>query len=142
MSQAKNGDTVKVHYTGTLDDGTIFDSSENREPLEFKIGDGSLLKMFEEGVVGLATGEAKDVKIPAAEGYGEFREDLVGQIPKTNLPEGIEPKVGMQLQTRTADGHTMLLRVTEVSEANITVDANHDLAGKDLNFNIKLVEIL
>ena len=142
MAQAENGNTVKVHYVGTLDNGTQFDSSKGKDPLEFTIGSGTLLPKFENAVVGLAPGETTNIKIPAAEGYGLRRDDLVIKIEKAKLPPTIKPEIGMKLQMRTAQGEPMILNVVELLEDAIVVDANHELAGMDLNFDIELVEIL
>lgn len=141
MSNAKNGDKVRVHYTGKLESGEVFDSSEGRNPLEFTIGENQVLKKFEESVEGLKVGDSANVFIPAAEAYGVRHDHLVAQIPKDRLPETIEPEVGMKLQTQTADG-PMVVQITEVGESEVTIDANHELADKNLNFDIKLVEIL
>lgn len=141
MSKAQNGNKVKVHYTGTLDNGTKFDSSVGREPLEFTIGEGMLLPMFEEIVIGLEPGETAKVKIPAAEGYGLRNEELVIKIEKAKLPPTIVPEIGMKLQMRTQDGQPLVLNIIEINDDNIIVDANHELAGLDLNFTIELVEI-
>ncbi len=138
---AKNGDTVKVHYTGKLNDGTSFDSSLNREPLEFTIGEGKLLKKFEDSVIGMAEGDKKDISIPAAEGYGGRREELVGNIPLSQLPPDITPETGMQLQLQTPEGHPLIITITDIAEDHITVDGNHRLAGQDLNFELQLMEI-
>lgn len=142
MAIAKNGDTVKVHYTGTLDDGTQFDSSVGGNPLEFKIGEGALLEKFETAVIGLEPGQSNNVHIPAEDGYGLVRDDLIATVPKTNLPPEISPEVGMQLKMQTPDGGAMILRITEVMENAIKVNANHELAGENLNFKIDLLEIL
>ncbi|QTN39349.1 peptidylprolyl isomerase [Cryomorphaceae bacterium] len=141
MSQVKQNDTVRVHYTGTLADGEIFDSSREREPLEFTLGQGQLIPGFENGVIDMKTGETKTVHIPAAEAYGERREEMIQEVPKDQLPEEIKPEVGMTLFSRTPDGREMPLIVSEVLETSIMVDANHPLAGKDLTFEIELVEI-
>lgn len=141
MKKAKNGDTVKVHYTGKLNDGTIFDSSEGKDPLKFKIGEGHLLQAFEQGVIGLAEGGSKNVQITAEEGYGMRQDKLIGKIPFEALPEGLTPEVGMRLQMQTPEGQLVVLKINKISENDITVDANHELAGEDLNFEIELVEI-
>ena len=141
MSQAKSGDTVKIHYTGTLDDGTQFDSSEGREPLEFELGAGQVIPGFDSAVDGMAVGEQKTVNIPAAEAYGERNDEMIQDVPKTALPGDMEPEVGMGLQAQSPDGQVMQLTVTAVAEDTITVDGNHPLAGKPLNFDITLVEI-
>jgi len=142
MAKAQDGNKVKVHYTGTLDNGTQFDSSVGREPLEFTIGEGMLLPMFEEIVIGLEPGETAKVKIPAADGYGLRNEELVIKIEKAKLPPTIVPEIGMKLQMRTPDGQPLVLNITDINDDNIIVDANHELAGLDLNFTIELVEII
>lgn len=141
MSQVKDGDTVKVHYTGTLKDGTVFDTSAEREPLEFTLGQGQLIPGFEKAVQGLAVGDSTEVDIPSDEAYGESREDLVISVPKDQLPDDVEPQIGMQLQVNQQDGQPIPVRITEVGEENLTLDANHPLAGQDLKFEIELVEI-
>lgn len=142
MTQAKSGDTVRIHYTGTLDDGTEFDSSAGRDPLEFALGSGQVIAGFDNAVDGMAVGEKKSVTIPPAEAYGERHEQLVQEVPKSALPDEISPQVGMQLQSQSPEGNVMNLVVTDVSEESITVDANHPLAGQALTFAIELVEIV
>ncbi|MGB5247425.1 MAG: peptidylprolyl isomerase [Woeseia sp.] len=142
MSHAKTGDSVRIHYTGKLDDGTEFDSSAGRDPLEFKLGEGGIIPGFEKAVDGMAVGESKSVKIEPQEAYGPRHDQLVQEVPKTALPENLEPSVGMQLQSETPDGQAMMLVVTEVADETITVDGNHPLAGRTLNFDIELVEIV
>lgn len=142
MSQAKNGDKVRIHYTGKLDDGTPFDTSEGRDPLEFQLGDGGIIPGFEKAVDGMEVGESKSVTIAPEDAYGPRHEQLVQDVPKSALPDDIEPAVGMQLQSQTPDGQPMHLVVTAVSDEAITVDGNHPLAGKNLNFDIKLVDIV
>lgn len=141
MSKAKNGNTVKVHYTGTLEDGSIFDTSREREPLEFKLGEGQLIPGFEKAVETLNVGESTSVNIPAAEAYGEPRTEMVVTIPKEQLSQDIQAEVGMQLQVNQPDGSAIPVRIAEVGDTEITLDANHPLAGKDLKFEIELVEI-
>lgn len=141
MTTAKSGDTVKIHYTGTLDNGTQFDSSAGREPLEFALGGGQVIPGFDKAVDGMAVGESKTVTIPAEEAYGQRHEQLVQEVPKTALPDEMEPSVGMQLQSQSPDGQVMNLVVTEVADESITVDANHPLAGQALTFAIELVAI-
>ena len=141
MEVAKKGNRVKVHYTGKLQDGTIFDSSIEREPLEFVIGDGNMIKGFDQAVEGMQTGETVTANIPSSEGYGERRPDMMVEVPIDQVPENINPAVGQQLSVQQANGQTMPVVVTAVSEDKITLDANHPLAGKDLTFEINLVEI-
>ncbi len=141
MSQAKSGDTVKIHYTGTLADGTQFDSSAGRDPLEFALGSGQVIPGFDSAVDGMAVGDSKTVDIPPEEAYGQRHEQLIQQVPKSALPEEMTPETGMQLQSQSPDGQIMNLVVTEVAEETITVDGNHPLAGQTLTFDIELVAI-
>ena len=142
MATAKSGDTVRIHYTGTLDDGTQFDSSSGREPLEFALGGGQVIPGFDSAVDGMTVGESKKVTIAPDDAYGQRHEQLVQQVPRDILPDDMNPAVGMQLQSQSPDGQTMNLTVTEVLEETITVDANHPLAGQALTFAIELVEIV
>jgi peptidylprolyl isomerase len=142
MTQAKSGDTVRIHYTGTLDDGTQFDSSDGRDPLEFALGGGQVIPGFDSAVDGMAVGENKSVTIESDQAYGERHEQLVQQVPKSVLPQDMEPAVGMQLQSQSPEGQVMNLVITEVADETITVDANHPLAGQALTFAIELVEIV
>jgi len=142
MSQAKSGDTVRIHYTGTLDDGTEFDSSAGRDPLEFTLGGGQVIPGFDSAVDGMTVGDSQTVKIESADAYGERHEQLVQQVPRSTLPEEMEPAVGMQLQSQSPDGQVMNLVIVEVAEEMITLDANHPLAGQALTFAIELVEIV
>lgn len=137
---AADGSTVKVHYKGTLDDGTVFDSSREREPLEFTLGEGRVIPGFEEAVKDMEVGQSKTVTIPADEAYGQHRDDLLVPIEKCHLPEGLEPEVGQQLQMQKANGQMSIVTVTEVAEDKIMIDANHPLAGKNLTFELELVE--
>lgn len=135
------GKTVKVHYKGTLEDGTIFDSSEGRDPIEFEIGAGTVIPGFEAAIASMEIGETKSVDIPCEEGYGEMNEDMVGMIPRTSLPDEIEPEVGMVLTMQSPEGD-MPVRVIAMTDDELTLDANHPLAGKDLNFELTLVEVV
>jgi peptidylprolyl isomerase len=139
---AKHGDTVRVHYTGTLEDETVFDSSRERDPLEFTIGDGSLIPGFEAAVVGLSPGDQVNAQIPAEEAYGDRREDLLIPIEIGVLPEKFQPHIGQRLSMRTESGQVVEVEVVAIDDGNLTVDANHPLAGRDLNFEIELVEIV
>lgn len=141
MSAAKAGDTVKIHYTGTLDDGTQFDSSAGREPLEFTVGTGQVIPGFDQAVEGMAVGETKRVNIEPENAYGPRHEQMIQEVPKSALPPDLQPEVGMGLQAQGPDGKNLQLTVTEVAEESITVDGNHPLAGKALNFDIELVHI-
>lgn len=138
---ANEGDTVKVHYTGTLNDGTVFDSSIGRDPLQFTLGEGQMIPGFEQAVLGMKLGEAKTITIPVDQAYGPYYEELVWVVDRDQLPAGIEPEVGQRLQTSQANGQSMIVTIIEVSETNVTIDANHQLAGEDLTFAIQLVEI-
>jgi len=142
MTQAKHGDTVKVHYTGKLEDGTVFDSSIKHDPLQFTISEGKLIQGFEQAVVGMNPGESKTTKVPADKAYGPHREEMVLEVDRKEFPEHLKPKVGEQLQVRHAEGQTIVVMVTDVSESSVTLDANHPLAGKDLTFDIQLIEIV
>ena len=141
MSQAKSGDTVKIHYTGTLADGTQFDSSAGRDPLEFALGSGQVIPGFDRAVDGMAVGESKSITIAAEDAYGERHDQLVQDVPKSALPDDMQPEVGMQLQSESPDGQVIQLVITAVSDETITVDGNHPLAGHELKFDIELVAI-
>ncbi|TVQ13716.1 MAG: peptidylprolyl isomerase [Balneolaceae bacterium] len=141
MSKAKNGDTVKVHYTGKLNDGSVFDSSENREPLEFKLGSGQLIPGFEKAVTGMTVGDSTTVTIPAKEAYGEINEELILNVEKDRLPADIQPEVGMQLQVQQPNGEPVPVVISDVTDDLVILDANHPLAGKELIFDIEVVEI-
>lgn len=141
MSQAKHGDTVKVHYTGKLDDGTVFDSSSERDPLEFVIGSGSIIPGFEQAVIGMAPGESKTEIIPTDNAYGPYQDAMVLTIDRQQMPLEIEPEVGQQLQLQHPTGGVIPVIITEISQGTVTLDANHPLAGEDLTFDIQLVEI-
>ncbi|GAB4332939.1 MAG: peptidylprolyl isomerase [Bacteroidales bacterium] len=141
MTQVKKGDTVKVHYTGKLTDGTVFDSSEGREPLQFTVGDGRLIRGFDEGVVGMEVNESRTVEIKSEDAYGPVRDDLFVKVPMSQLPEGLKPEVGMELISQQPDGQEIIVTVKEVQDDSVLIDANHRLAGQDLVFDITLVEI-
>ncbi len=141
MSQAKNGDTVKINYKGSLDDGTVFDSSEGREPLSFTLGGGQVIPGFEEAVEGMAVGENKSVNIPAEKAYGPRNEEMVIEAPRDQVPPEINPEVGLKLQMAGPNEEVVVVEVTEVTDTHIKLDANPPLAGKDLNFDIELVAI-
>jgi FKBP-type peptidyl-prolyl cis-trans isomerase 2 len=141
MSKAKNGDTVKVHYTGKLDDGTVFDSSMDSEPLEFTLGEQKIIPGFEEAVEGMEAGEEKTVKIPPEQAYGDRREENVIDVERSSIPEDITPEPGMMLQLTLQDGSVANVVVADVKDEMVTLDGNHPLAGKELNFDIKLVEV-
>ncbi len=144
MSTVKNGDTVKVHYTGKLNNGEVFDSSrsDDRDPLEFTLGEGQLIPGFEKAVEGLEEGDSTTVEIPTDEAYGERRDDLELEVAKNELPDNVEPQVGMQLQMQQQEsGQAIPVQITKVEDDKVTLDANHPLAGKDLTFDIELLEI-
>jgi len=141
MSQASTGDNVKIHYTGTLDDGSQFDSSAGREPLAFTLGSGQVIPGFDNAVSGMAVGEKKTVRLEPAEAYGERREEMIQEVPKSALPADMQVEMGMPLQAQGPNGQVMNLVVTGISEDSIEVDANHPLAGKALTFAIELVSI-
>ncbi|WP_124980057.1 FKBP-type peptidyl-prolyl cis-trans isomerase [Nonlabens xiamenensis] len=142
MSQVKANDTVKVHYTGKLkNNGQVFDTSENREPLEAKLGQGMLIPGFEKGLVDMKVNEKKTIEIPKEEAYGDIHEELFQKVEKNQLPEEIKPEIGMGLVSTNPDGSQRQLRVTDVQEDHIVVDANHPLAGQDLIFDLEVVSI-
>lgn len=139
---AKQGDTVQVHYTGRLEDGTVFDSSRERDPLQFTIGGGQVIVGFEDAAEGLAVGESRTAYIPAEKAYGPYREEMLIKVPRVQFPEGITPEVGQRLQIPHPQAGIIVVSVSDVAENDITLDANHELAGKDLIFDIELVEIV
>jgi peptidylprolyl isomerase len=141
MSQAQVGDQVKVHYTGKLDNGAVFDSSTTREPIEFRVGEGSVISGFEQAVIGMSPGETKTTTIPSERAYGSYNPQLVMVVQRPQLPPDFSVEVGQQLQIRQENGQLIPVMVTDVSESNVTLDANHPLAGQDLTFDIQLVEI-
>jgi peptidylprolyl isomerase len=141
MTQAKQGDTVKIHYTGSLKDGTVFDSSEGRDPLAFTIGSGQVIPGFEEAVSGMKVEEKKNVTIPVDKAYGARNEEMVINVQRDQVPEDIDPEVGQKLQMQGPDEQMIVVEITEVNEDSIILDANPPLAGKDLIFDIELVGI-
>lgn len=142
MAQAKEGDTVRVHYTGKLGDGTVFDTSDESEPLEFTIGKGQIIPGFEQAVVGMKPGETKTTTIPPEEAYGSRREDMTLTVDRGQFPEEIKPEPGQQLQIQQPDGRAAIVVVSDVSESTVTLDANHPLAGQPLTFEIQLVDVV
>jgi peptidylprolyl isomerase len=142
MAQAENGDTVKIHYTGKLDDGSVFSSSSNQGPMQLKLGEGHVIPGFEEAVVGMSPGESKSIKIPPEQGFGQHHDQMVQVIDRKQLPPDLKPEVGQQLEVRRSEGQTMLVTVTDISDATVTLDSNQPLAGKALAFDIKLIEIV
>ncbi len=137
----KRGDRVTVHYRGTLKDGSVFDSSEGHEPLVFTLGEGSMIAGFEKGIGGMKIGQTKKFTIPAAQAYGPRQDNLVMVVPKSRLPEGLAVSTGGKIQMRDKHGGTVVVRVVKVTEDAITIDANHELAGEDLTFEVKLVAV-
>lgn len=141
MQQVKNGDTVHVHYHGTLTDGSTFDSSEGREPLKFTVGGGQVIKGFDDAVLNMGIGEKKTVNIPVDEAYGQKNPDMIMEYPKSDFPDDMTPEAGMQLQMSDNAGNVFPVVITEVKDDVVLLDANHPLAGEDLTFNIELVSI-
>jgi len=141
MQQVKTGDKIKVHYKGSLSDGSVFDSSEGREPLEFTVGTGQLIKGFDDAVIAMSVGDKKTVTIIAAEAYGDRNEDMVMEYPTTEFPDDMEPEVGIELQMSDDDGNIFPVVIIEVHDAHVILDANHPLAGEDLTFEIEVVHI-
>lgn len=141
MAQAQSGNTVQVHYTGKLSDGTVFDSSRDREPLEFAIGEGQIIPGFEQAVIGMEPGESKTAEIPSDQAYGPHREEMVLEVDREQIPEDIEVEAGQQLQVQHPSGQMIPVVVTNVAESKVTLDANHPLAGQDLTFDIELVKV-
>lgn len=141
MTQAKSGDTVRIHYTGTLNDGSTFDSSAGRDPLEFTLGSGQVIPGFDTGVTGMSVGEKKTINIPAENAYGDIDPDARQAVPRDQIPADIPLEIGTMLQMQAPTGQVVQVAVVEVSETEVMLDANHPLAGKDLNFELELVEI-
>jgi len=142
MSQVKDKDTVKVHYTGKLaSNGQVFDSSLDREPMEFTLGQGMLIPGFEKGIIDMKVNEKKTLDIPKDDAYGDVRDDLLHKVNKEQLPEEIKPEVGMGLVSKNPDGSEQQLRVAAVNDDHIVVDANHPLAGQDLTFEVEVLDI-
>jgi len=142
MTQAKQGDTVRVHFTGKLNDGTVFGTSTGRDPLQFTIGRGRMPQGFQQSVVGMSPGESKTTTVPAEEAHGPRDEEMVLVRDRQRIPEHLQPEIGDELTIRQPDGETFVVTVTDVSESSVTLDANHPLAGEDLTFDILLVEIV
>ncbi|KPD14073.1 peptidylprolyl isomerase [Phaeobacter sp. 11ANDIMAR09] len=141
MTEVKNGDTVRIHYTGTLTDGSVFDSSEGRDPLEFTVGSGQVIAGMDAGLPGMVVGDKKRLEIPSADAYGPLNPEARQAIPREGIPDDIPLELGTQLQMQSPEGHVLPVTVVEVTDATVTLDANHPLAGKDLNFDIELVLI-
>ena len=142
MAKAKDGDTAKVHYVGKLEDGSVFDSSKDRDPLEFQVGKGHVIPGFEEAVVGMNPGDTKTTKIPSDKAYGPCREEMIQQMDRNKVPPEVQLEVGLQLRVTGPDGRPGVVTVTELTDSTVTLDGNHPLAGKELNFEIELIEIL
>lgn len=136
----EKGNKVKVHYTGTLEDGTVFDSSEGKDPLEFEAGSGQVIKGFDEAVLGMEKDEEKEITLPPEQAYGPRREEMVRKIPKDQLPKDQEPKEGMQLLMHLPTGQQFPVTISKIEEKEVTIDMNPPLAGKTLNFKIKVVD--
>jgi peptidylprolyl isomerase len=141
MAAAKKGDTVKINYTGKLEDGTMFDTSANKEPLEFTIGKSKIIAGFEQAVIGMNPGESKTVNIPMEQAYGAHRSDMVVNVDRKELPPDLKPVLGQQLQISQDENNVIVVSVTQISDTHVTLDANHPLAGKNLVFDITLMGI-
>ncbi len=137
----EQGSKVKLHYTGTLDDGSVFDSSKDKDPLEFEVGQGQVIPGFEEGVIGLKAGDKKTINIPADKAYGSYDEKRIGEYPKSNVPENMEVKIGAKIFLQSPDGGVAIATIKEIKDDILLLDLNHPLAGKDLTFEIEIIEI-
>lgn len=142
MALVKEGDTVRIRYTGKLEDGTVFDSTEGGAPLEFVVGKGEFLAGLEEGILGMAEGDSRTIHIPAEGGYGQHKKERIFEYDRNRLPDDFKPEVGSQMQMYRADGMPVTVKIVGISEQSITMDCNHPLAGKDLIFDITLEELL
>ena len=140
MTTVKSGDTVRIHYTGTLPDGSTFDSSEGRDPLEFTVGSGQIIPGLDKAMPGMEVGESKSVHVPAEEAYGDVDPNARQSVPRDQIPEDIPLDLGTRLQLQDPQGRTMAVSVAEVTEETVVLDANHPLAGQDLTFDVELVE--
>jgi peptidylprolyl isomerase len=140
MTAAKAGDTVSVHYTGRLENGTVFDSSSGRDPLQFRLGTGEVIAGFDEAVLGMTRGEERSVTIPADQAYGQHRDELLMVVSRSELPAEIQAEIGQQLQL-SQDGESFVVTITDVTEEDVVLDGNHPLAGEDLTFDLQLVDI-
>jgi len=141
MTQVKSGNKVRIHYTGTLDDGTTFDSSEGRDPLEFTVGSGEIIPGLDNALPGMEEGEEKSVTVPADEAYGQHDPSARQSVPREQVPENIPLDIGTRLQLQGQDGQAVPVTVAEVTDSEVILDANHPLAGQDLNFRIRLVDV-
>lgn len=141
MAEAKRGDTVSVHYTGKLEDDTVFDSSTGGDPLSFEIGSGQIIPGFEKGVIGMAPGDTKTVTIAPEQAYGPYRDDQIIEVEREKLPDDIDPEIGQRLQVQQHNGQTAVVTIKEISDDVVKLDANHPLAGQELTFEIELVDV-
>ncbi len=142
MIKAKSGDTVKVRYTGKLDNGRVFDASGNRAPLKLILGEKKVIPAFEQAIIGMQPGESKTINIPADEAFGHHREDLIRMVDRSTFSTDLEPKIGQRLKATCADGRSISVTVTDIAESAVTIDANHLLAGENLTFDIELIEVV
>lgn len=142
MALAKNGDTVSVHYTGTLQDGSVFDSSVDKEPLKFILGEEKLIPGFEQAVIGMNPGDSRDIKLMSDQAYGPYYQEMIAVLDRKQLPKDLSLELGQQVQLNQQNGQQIIAKIIALTDDNVTIDANHPLAGKDLNFNIQLVEIM
>ncbi|WP_102226140.1 FKBP-type peptidyl-prolyl cis-trans isomerase [Acidimangrovimonas sediminis] len=142
MTQVQTGDKVRIHYTGTLADGSVFDSSEGRDPLEFTVGSGQIIQGLDNELPGMEIGEAKTVTIPPEQAYGPVQDGAKQSVPRSQVPENIPLELGTMLELRTPEGQTMPVQVVEVTDEHVTLDANHPLAGKELTFAFSVVEVV
>lgn len=140
--KTKNGDKIKVHYIGRFTDGTIFDSSKDRDPLEFTLGEGQVIPGFEQGLVGLAVGDGAEIHVEPKDGYGESNPDMIAKVEKSQFPAEIKPEVGQTLEMEQPNGQAIPVRITEIEGETVTLDANHPLAGRALEFEVELIEIV
>ena len=141
MAEAKSGDTVKIHFTGKLQDETVIETSKDRDPLEFKIGDGNVIPGLEQGVIGMAAGDKKTIAISPEDAFGQPQEDLLVDINKSEFPKDVELKAGAYLNIESSDGKEFKAKVVEIKEEMVTLDANHPLAGATINYDVELIEI-
>jgi peptidylprolyl isomerase len=141
MAQAQVGNEVEVHYKGFLDDGSVFDTSEKKDPLKIKIGDKRVIGDFEDAIVGMSEGEKKTISITPENAYGNYKQELMLKITRDKLPDHINPELGMQLKINREDGDDFVVRITEITDETLTIDGNHPLAGKKLNFDIQLLKV-
>jgi FKBP-type peptidyl-prolyl cis-trans isomerase 2 len=142
MAAAKTGDTVRVHYRGSLADGSVFDSSEGGEPLEFTLGRGQVIKGFDQAVLGMKDGDIRSVNIQPDQAYGPHHDDLMVTVPRAELPPGIEPEIGQQFEVQQDDGEPLIVRVAAMTDTTLTLDGNHPLAGETLTFRIEFVKVV